>query len=113
MSARNRNTARKPTPLKAVPANADHGAPDPTVTLKTASDIASNLGSDSMDLHTFFRTIMRLTYSENGEVKDCEVHTVAEHGAQLALELSDALDQLHLDLYHGKVTQPAREVEHG
>jgi hypothetical protein len=88
----------------------DSTASPETASPKTAADIATSLQADAMELHTFFRTVERLTYSEKGEVEDHEVHTIAERGAQL--DLCNALNQFHLDLHYGKVTQPAREVPH-
>ncbi len=102
MAARNsaRNTARKSASLKAVPANADQGAPDP-VSIVSAK-IASALSAKAMDVSLLIHAIARANASglpahKNGD-EDLDVGLLAQIGEKMASELAESLDFLNLAL---------------
>jgi hypothetical protein len=105
MGTKQGNTARKPASPKAVPANADQGAPKP-------AEIATGLAVQAMHLSELFRAIVRVNASEIhlGEDEDVDITLLAEIGKKMSEKLAEALDSFSFGL-NGRAHHMAEAAE--
>ena len=96
MSTANSARNRKSASLKAVPANADHGAPDPAM-------IANALSTQAWDLSKLFRAIARVNASEmrcedGKDEEDWDITILTEIGKKMSEKLADTLNSFSVGL---------------